>query len=208
MLARLHRAVHIPVIHRIIRRIGRRGYFLLTLCAVDILVGWNFLYPDSESRALQNARMAEIIPLDSSSASQAVWAVLWWITAGFCLVNAFRREDRWGFGAAVALKVLWSATYVFSAIEYSQSTGYVGAAIWVWIATLVLAVSTWPEDRPTLRELMISTDPDSDGSPTPRADAYLLESAAHDVTAVAQRLDAAESKQAADAATDDGGPTP
>lgn len=73
------------------------------------------------------------------------WAVPWLVVAAVCGVQAWMRDDRYGFTAAIAIKVVWAGCFASSWLWFSAPRGWVGAATWATIANLVAILSGWPE---------------------------------------------------------------
>lgn len=137
---------------RLRHRIGRRGYFLLTLAAVDFAFGYRFIVPDSVGQAMQNRWLAEIVPVHDHEVSLWIWALSWWMTGCFCLVNAFRRQDAWGYGMAFSLKVAFvAANWLAGSQGMPGSTTRV--LVWSFIASAVLVIAKWPEPRYSFPEV-------------------------------------------------------
>lgn len=145
-------------------RIGYRGSTLLLLAAVDCAYGRTFIRGD-ESQEIANRYLYQSLPFSDPRVSQWAWALAWWITGLFCLVNAFRRDDRWGYGMAVALKV----AYVL-AILYGGTLGMPNAStrsiVWTFIAAWVFIEARRAEPRRDIGEVardMESGEVDGDG---------------------------------------------
>lgn len=134
-------------------QVGRRGYFLLTLAVVDFAYGWMIVFPDTPAQRAQNVWLAEVIPGLDTGPSLWVWAIGWWVTGAFCLVNAFRKDDRLGYGVAFSLKVAWTAANAVAGFG-----GMPGSAtrclVWGFFASCVLVIAKWPEPRNSLPEIV------------------------------------------------------
>jgi hypothetical protein len=141
-----------PVRH-FIHRIGFRGYFLATLAFVDVTQGFNFISPGSGAQAASNAYLADAIPFHEERTSLWVWAFAWWLTAAFCIVNAFRTtRDHWGFLAAIIIKVAYVVTLIYGSM-HGMPDGTRRVIIWAWITTAVWVMSRLPEPPWELIEL-------------------------------------------------------
>jgi hypothetical protein len=130
---------------RLRRRVGFRGYFLATLAIVDVFQGLNFIHPGSTGQALSNTYLADAIPFRNIEMSNWTWAFAWWLTAAFCLYNAFKRcKDHWGFIAAITIKVAYVVSLVYATM-HDMPDGPRRIAIWAWITTAVWVMSRLPE---------------------------------------------------------------
>jgi hypothetical protein len=132
-------------------RVGRRGFFLLTLAWVDFVYGlrlWDPADPNEERRRY----MAEAIPIADVQTSMKVWAVLWWATGVACLLNAFRKNDVGGFAAAAAIKVGWTVATVIAALQ-GMTEGWRTASVWFVVMVAVLVIGSWREEPPTFAEI-------------------------------------------------------
>lgn len=122
---------------RVIHRLGRRGAALLFFAGLDGVIAWSLLSPDTPLAA-SYAYAATVAPLWA-------WGTLWGVCAGACAVNAFRRVDRVGFGAAMGVKALWGLLLAGGSLTGHIPRGLIGAAVWLTFAAFVLLLSTWPE---------------------------------------------------------------
>lgn len=119
-------------------RVGRRGAALLMFAFIDAVYSYSFLNPTPEQRRFTALRfLADIAPL-------WFFGLLWGAAGIVCFVSAFRRHDRWGFAAAMGIKVLWGLLFVWAAAA-GVSRAYVSAALWLAVAGWVGIISTWPE---------------------------------------------------------------
>lgn len=135
---------------RLARRVGRRGYFLLTLALVDFAYGQTFVWPADPGQRITNGYLIRLVPFVNAEAAPWFWALAWWITGLFCLVNAFRRADRWGYGMAVGLKIVYIGACLVAATE-GMPNGTTRAIVWIFIASAVFLISTWPEAHRDIR---------------------------------------------------------
>lgn len=143
MNLRAHSAARI--LRRLRHRVGFRGYFLLTLAAVDIFNGLAFVAPAGSVSAETNRYLAAAIPFDDVNLSNWTWAFAWWLVAAFCIVNAFKKgSDHWGFGPAIAIKVAYVVTFVYAA-QHGLADGWRRVVIWSFVASSVWVMSRWPE---------------------------------------------------------------
>ncbi|MFG1942205.1 hypothetical protein [Nonomuraea sp. NPDC048826] len=131
---------------RLARRVGRRGTSLLFVGLVSAVIAWSLVSPPRLGRPnLAHAQLAAIAPL-------RVWAVLWAITAGICLVQAFFRSDRVAFAAATALTLAWGLIYLAGALTGVNPAGWIGGAVWLGFGGWLTLISTWPETGPAPTE--------------------------------------------------------
>lgn len=123
------------------RQTGRRGAALLVFAFVDFALAWSLIDPANAAvTAAQPSyrAMAEVAPL-------AFWGWVW-VAVGFvCLAAALARDDRFGFGVAIGIKVVWSGCFVASWLAYDVPRAWVGAALWGVVAALVYLIAGWPE---------------------------------------------------------------
>jgi hypothetical protein len=121
------------------RRVGRRGSALLFFAVLDLIYGFSLYRPAPRAVATPAfVFVAGIAPLWA-------WAVLWWITGCLCLIGAFMRDDSLAWAAAMLIKVLWGAVFLFGWLVAGVERGWVSAAIWLCAAALVALLSSWPE---------------------------------------------------------------
>lgn len=119
-------------------RVGRRGSTLLMLAFIDAVYSYSLFNP-----APGTLRTPAYLFL-SSLAPLWMYGTLWAAAGLACFICAFLRTDRWGFAAAMAIKVLWGLLYVL-AMFVGVSRAYISVALWLGIAGWVYVVSTWPE---------------------------------------------------------------
>ncbi len=124
---------------RLVTRVGRRGTFLIFLSVLDAVYAISLFNPAPEVARSASVRWVE------QMAPLWVWGGLWAVIGGLCLVYAFKRQDRIGFGAAVLLKVLWGTIYLLGWAFVGLDRGYLSTVIWLSLAVLTAVVSTWPE---------------------------------------------------------------
>lgn len=119
--------------------VGRRGRTLLFFAVLDIVYAVSLANPDAGARdSPQLAWLASLGPLWA-------WAILWAATSVACFWYAFRRYDRWGFVAAIAVKVLWGVASLGGWLVGGVDRGYVSGAIWLAFAAFVWVIAGWPE---------------------------------------------------------------
>ena len=119
------------------RHLGRRGASLLYFAGLDVLYGWAVF--NAASGIGQTATFewfATIAPLQA-------WAGVWWAVAAICLYHAFQHHDRFGFIAAIGIKLLWGGGCVVGWLSADVPVSSVG--IWLGLAGLVWIISGWPD---------------------------------------------------------------
>lgn len=141
------------LVRHLVRRIGFRGYFLLTLAIVDIFQGLNFIRPGSTVQAQSNRYLADAVPFHNPEVANWTWAFAWWVVAAFCLYNTFKIcRDHWGFITAIAIKVAYVASLVYGTL-HGMPDGSRRIVIWAWFASTVWVMSRLPEPPWTLLDL-------------------------------------------------------
>lgn len=139
---------------------GRRGAVLIVLGLVDFVYGWvRLIHPGPGSPAPPDS-LAQLLPFLPPTEAVVAWGLAWWVTGVFCVVNAFRLSDRWGFGMAMGIKVTWSAANLVAWIEGVPNSA-AATTVWVLAAWMVFVIAGWPE-YPPLDEVM--APPPEDGS--------------------------------------------
>lgn len=116
---------------------------MLFFALLDIIYSYSLANPPPQAR--QNSGLLFI----QSIAPLWAWSALWGVVGVVCLVNAFRISDRYGFAAAIGIKVLWGLVYV-AGMFAGLDRAYVSATVWLCLAGWVAIISTWPEP-PDLR---------------------------------------------------------
>lgn len=120
--------------------VGRRGCALLFFAFIDLVSAFSYLRPTAE------ARHAAIVVYVAQIAPLYVWAGLWGAVGVICLVSAFLRHDRIGFGAAMVVKMLWAIITLNGWLLANVERGYVGAAVWFALAGWVAIIAGWNEN--------------------------------------------------------------
>lgn len=119
--------------------LGRRGSFLLFLALLDLVYGFSLLLPTADARINPSFLfLANILPLE-------LWGLLWLAVGLVCLVFAFRKQDSFGFAAAMFLKILWAMTFLLGWIFVGLPRAYLSATIWGAFVIIIWLISTWPE---------------------------------------------------------------
>lgn len=125
-------------LRRLWSHVGRRGSALLFFCFLDFVYAYSLFNPAPEIRRSPTATfLNEVVPL-------WVWGCIWLAAGIVCGVQAFSQRDRYGFAAAMAIKVLWGLIYLMLAFAGFERA-YVSAALWLCLAGWVAIISTWPE---------------------------------------------------------------
>ncbi len=104
---------------------------------LDLVYGYSLANPTAGTLTSPTNRFfASVLPLPA-------WACVW-ITVGLiCLWHAFHRYDRFGFSAAVLIKMLWGILALVGVITAGVSPSV--PAIWLALAGLVWVLSGWRE---------------------------------------------------------------
>lgn len=142
-----------PIVWHVVRRVGYRGYFLLTLAVVDVFQGLNFVRPGSSVQASSNVFIAEAIPFGDLDVRLWAWALAWWAVAVFCVWNAFKTSrDHWGYLSAIFIKVAYVTVLVYGT-THGMPDGWRRVTIWAWFASTVWVMSRLPEPPWTLIDM-------------------------------------------------------
>lgn len=129
-----HRRVHY--------RLGRRGESLLFFGGLDLVYAWSLLTAPPGANPTYDF-FATVAPRDA-------WAVLWCVVGVICIYHALQRYDRFGFVAAIGIKVLWGLISAVGCVTAGVSVGSVG--IWLGLAGLVWRISGWAEPPAELED--------------------------------------------------------
>lgn len=121
--------------------LGRRGECLVFFGSLDLVYAWSMFTADS--RLIQSNATFHWV---SGIAPMSAWAVLWTVVGAICLYHAFQQYDRFGFIAAVGIKVVWGLISLGGCATDNVSVGSVG--IWLGLAGLVWRISGWREPEP------------------------------------------------------------
>lgn len=128
----------------VVHRVGHRGAALLFFALLDGVYAFSLLQPPAGGQL--NASLAFM----QNIAPFPVWGALWASAGVVCLASTFLVNDRWGFAAAMLIKVLWGVLYVYGALV-GVDRAYLGAVVWLCLAGWVGVIASWPEP-PTLEE--------------------------------------------------------
>lgn len=119
--------------------VGRRGRVLIFFGCLDLIYAVSLAAPGEEARRTSFFLwLTAVLPL-------WVWSLLWGGVGVNCIVHGVRRRDRWGYAAAIFLKVLWGLVCLGGWLFGSVERGYVSAAVWLGLAYLVGVLSGWAE---------------------------------------------------------------
>jgi hypothetical protein len=120
---------------RPVRRLGRRGAFLLFLAVLDFAYGYALL---TASIAALRASPDLLLPVHA-------WGWIWAGMGAVCLSGTLARRDWPQFGAAATLKTAWAAVYADIWIVQHGVNAWVSVVVWLTFALAVLVVASWPE---------------------------------------------------------------
>ena len=126
-------------VKRLTTTVGWRGFFLLCFGCFDLAYGWTkMIHPDEVSaRSQQLQLIGELFPWIGPSATVLTWGYLWWAAGIMCLVNAFRLDDWWGYGAAIGVKVSWLCANLWA---WNKGLVGGGSTVTLWVFVLIVAV--------------------------------------------------------------------
>jgi hypothetical protein len=126
----------------LVHKVGRRGAFLAFLALLDWIYGYALAFPTPAALANPTYKfLIQSLPLN-------LWAGLWFGVGTICFVYAFRKRDAPGYAAAMFLKILWSALFLFGWVFAGVERGYLSSAIWGAFAAILALIATWPEPEP------------------------------------------------------------
>jgi PAS domain S-box-containing protein len=127
------------LVRRISRRIGNRGYSLMFVGSLSLIISQSLGDADRLVRASPVYKaLSEIMPLSA-------WAVMWGIVGVVCIIQAFMRVDRVAFALAAAAMWAWGLVYAYVWIKDDLPRGYYGAAIWIAFGGWLMLIANWPE---------------------------------------------------------------
>jgi hypothetical protein len=143
---------HVHILSR--SRLGFRGIFLLGLACLDLFYGLSFIAPDAATR-----ETAAFEWRDRIMPTQA-WGAIW-IGAGLILVlNAFLRQDRFGYGLAIAIKLGWAFLCGVSWLTGDVHNGWVAMVIWGVFGWVTISESLRGEPLHVHEVTFIDDDPE------------------------------------------------
>lgn len=123
------------------QRVGRRGAALLTFAVLDMGIAGSLLDPLGRAQVERSPSYALLIhwvPL-------TLWAVVWLVVGATCTIQAFMRDDRFGYGLAIAIKAVWSVGMFGSWLFQDAVRGWVSGIVWGALGALVSVAAGWPE---------------------------------------------------------------
>lgn len=124
-------------LHRIKRRVSRRGYALLFFAQIGLAFGYSLAAPQNPPSA-SSKFAASIMPLWA-------WATLWIGTALICIGYAFTRADKLAFSLMMGTVTAWGLVNLGGFITGQNPRGWVGAAVFLGLASFVYIISSWPD---------------------------------------------------------------
>lgn len=131
----------------LIRRVGRRGGFLLLIGAVWILNG---LALATEPPPLHQQGQELIVEL---LAPLPAWGWVFVVGGILSIIYAFRkRRDFPGYIGAIIPCVFWGSVEIVSFFLGLYNRGLIASFVWVLVTCLVLLVSGWAEPVSALME--------------------------------------------------------
>jgi hypothetical protein len=110
---------------------GFRGSFLALLALYDLFYGLYLVIGGIVQHAF---------PLGTHT-----WGWIWIGTGLFLLTGVPLKSDRWQYGWAVFVKVLWAMEYLYLAVIYAVPWDWLRALYWGMLGLTILLVSAWPE---------------------------------------------------------------
>ncbi len=125
------------LIRRLTQQVGHRGVHLLFVGLVSAALAFACTFAPSTTQSLALGRL---IPL-------WIWGVMWAVTAALCIVQAFVKDDRLAFVAAVFMYSLWSMLYLVAWLAGLIERGWLSTIIWLFFAGLNVSNATWSENQ-------------------------------------------------------------
>lgn len=77
-----------------------------------------------------------------------VWGWLWMAAAVNAATGVFARNDRVQYSLSAMFKVAWAGVQGHIWLAQHQPRGWVGLAVWLAFAVLILVINGWPEPSP------------------------------------------------------------
>lgn len=124
----------------VVRRVGRRGTFLLLIGAVWILNGLSVVFdPPPLGDRNQQLIIQHFAPL-------SYWGWTFVVGGILSVIYAFRkRRDYPGFVGAIVPCVFWGSVEVTSFLLGTYDRGLIASAVWVLVTFVILLVASWSE---------------------------------------------------------------
>lgn len=138
-------------------RLGYRGAVLLIISLIDVLYG-ALLAVHLPGQVVSAATVWR----DDIMPGQA-WGMIWIVVGLVVGVNAFQRQDRIGYGFAIALFIAWAFIALVSALTGAVPGGWASVVIWGLAAAWVIIDSGRPEPLHSREVTVIDTEPDDPG---------------------------------------------
>lgn len=114
---------------------------MLLLAAIDLSLAYSMFSADPLVTRRAYLGQEAILPL-------WVWGWFWMAVSVVLIYNAFRKNDRVGFSAAIAMKALWATAFLVGFVAHDLSRGIISALVWAGIAGWLFLVAGWPEYPP------------------------------------------------------------
>lgn len=133
-------------------RLGSRGAVLLVLAAIDVLFGAVLVYPPVEQ-----LHSSAYLWRDHIMPTQ-VWGMIWIAVGVIVGANAFVRQDRVGYGFAIAIKIAWAFLALISAISGAVPGAWASVIVWGLAAVWVIIDSGRSETMHTREVTVLDAD--------------------------------------------------
>lgn len=133
-------------------RVGFRGASLLTFAFIDFVQAYSLWDPATQPKVDMRVPVLRSYQAFLDVMPFRWWAVLWGVVGVICAVQGFaRRVDVFGFTAAMFIKALWSAGFLYAWFEYDAYRAWVAASVWFVFGAFVLLISAWKEPSKSRR---------------------------------------------------------
>jgi hypothetical protein len=125
---------------RLLRRVGRRGIFLLLIGAVWTINGLGIVFePSPAFGSGQRLVIQNVLPLP-------FWGWTFVLGGILSIIYAFRgKNDFLGFIGAITPCFFWGSTELVSFLMGTYERGALASVIWLFVACIVMLVASWPE---------------------------------------------------------------